>query len=94
MTAEYEILTQIEFKHRYFLNNKLECFSIQPDHNTNHFFLRAGLVFKSFNNGFKLFFNSLNNQETIKRNDILDDFVLRFHIVLNDPYFLIIQIVE
>jgi hypothetical protein len=85
--AEYEILTQVEFKHRYFLNNKLECFSIQPDYDTNHFFLRSGLVFKSFNNGFKLFFNSFNNQETIKRNDILDDFVLRFHIVLNDPYF-------
>lgn len=87
MIAEYEILTQVEFKHRYFLNNKLECFTIQPDHNTNHYFLRSGLLFKSFNNGFKLFFNALSNQETVNRNDILDDFVLRFHIVLNDPYF-------
>lgn len=87
MIAEYEILTQVEFKHRYFLNNKLECFTIQPDHNTNHYFLRSGLLFKSFNNGFKLFFNALSNQETVNRNDILDDFVLRFHLVLNDPYF-------
>lgn len=87
MIAEYEILTQVEFKHRYFLSNKLECFSIQPDPETHHFFLRSGLLFKSFNNGFKLFFNAFNNQETIKRNDILDDFVLRFHLVLNDPYF-------
>lgn len=87
MISEYEILTQIEFKHRYFLNNKLECFTVHPDHKTNHFFLKSGFVFKSFNNGFKLLFNSLNNQEKIKRNEILDDFVLRFHIVLNNPYF-------
>lgn len=87
MIAKYEIVTQVEFRHRYFSNHKLECFNIQPDHKTNHYFLSSGLVFKSFNNGFKLFFNSLDNQETIKRIDILDDFVLRFHIVLNDPYF-------
>lgn len=85
--AEYEILTQVEFRHRYFLNHKLECFSIKPDLKTARFLRRSGLVLREFNNGFKLFFKSLNNQETIKRNDILDDFVLRFHIELNDPCF-------
>ena len=87
MIAEYEILTQVEFRHRYFLNHKLECFSVKPDLKTDRFLSRSGLVFKPFNDGFKLFFNSLNNQEKIIRNDILDDFVLRFHIELTDPCF-------
>ncbi|OXA95888.1 hypothetical protein [Flavobacterium hercynium] len=87
MIAEYEILTQVEFKHRYFLNNKLECFTIQPDHNTNAFFLKSGIVFKAFNNGFKLLFASFQNQEKKDRSSVLEDFVLRFQITLNDPYF-------
>lgn len=87
MIAEYEIVTQVEFRHRYFLDHKLACFSIKPDLKTGRFLSSSGLVFKAFNGGFKLFFKSLNNQEKIKRNDILDDFVLRFHIKLNDSYF-------
>jgi len=85
--AEYEILTQVEFKHRYFLNNKLECFTVQPDNNTNAFFLKSGLIFKAFNTGFKLLFASFQNGEKKDRSSVLEDFVLRFQITLNDPYF-------
>lgn len=87
MITEYEILTQVKFRNRFFSNNKLECFTIQPDLNTEHFFLRSGIVFKVFNDGIMLFFNSFAYHESISRNAILDGSVLRFKIILNDHYF-------
>ncbi|MDP4209279.1 MAG: hypothetical protein Q8928_10755 [Bacteroidota bacterium] len=88
MQVEYDILTNVIYRHRYFSNLKLECFSIHPDKSSEDVMLNNGLIFKPFKDGFVLLYEAYSNGQRRERVEILDSSItLRYYLTLTDNNF-------
>ncbi len=88
MQVKYNILTNIVFQHKYFSHQQLECLTVLPSKTTERFMLNNGMIFKSFNNGFTLLYETdKNGLEKNKEVLLSDDLILRFYLFLTDANF-------
>lgn len=88
MHIKYEILTNILFRHKYFSHQRLECLSVQPSKSTEQLLLNNGLVFKSFKDGFALFYESFSNGDAQTKQSLqMRNITLRFYVTLSESSF-------
>ncbi len=85
MNIEYDILTTVSFKHRYFSDLKFSGLQVVPDNDSTHTMINHGLVFKSSRDGFRIFFDSGDGKQ--KAEVINSNITLRFVLTLTDPLF-------
>jgi len=84
---EYNILTNITFRHRYFSNQKLECLSVHPSQGAEKTMLNEGLMFKPFIDGFVLLYETSFDQPRARKDALKNGEPLRFYVTLKDSNF-------
>jgi hypothetical protein len=88
LQVEYDILTNVLYRHRYFSNQRLECLAVRPALSAETYLLNNGLILKSFKDGFALLYETSNNGQRHDKSEILDNTItLRFYLTLNDNSF-------
>lgn len=88
MQLKYKLLTNILFRHKYFSHQRLECLKVQPSQKAMVYLQNNGLIFKPYNDGFTLFYETSEKEEQDTLNNInLLDIQLRFYLTLTDPFF-------
>jgi len=88
MQVEYDILTNVLFRHRYFSNGRLECLTVRPDKETAAVLLNRGLVFKLFKDGFTVLYEAFHNGQAREKSELIkDNITLRFCLTLTDANF-------
>ena len=88
MQVEYDILTNISFRHEYFSSTRLECLTVRTNKSTEDLMLNRGLLFKPFKDGFALLYETLQNGEQRNKATLLEGaLTLRFYVTLTDPNF-------
>jgi hypothetical protein len=88
MNVKYSILFRVNFRHSYFADGMLKCFSVKPTADTEKFLLSNGMLLKATQDGFMIAFESFNNGTAYTSEEILaSNETLTFALSLNDPLF-------
>ncbi len=88
MEYQFETLTRLFFKHEFFSDSKFEDIEVTPERKSIQTLNNRALLFKSFNGGCQLLFNTTLAGRSRRRSDLLKDpFYLNFQLRLNDPFF-------
>lgn len=86
--TSYHQLFEVNIEHNYFAGNEFTAYTISPDKKTRSGFLDLGLVVRSKNHGFVVYFESDFNGKTRSRNSILNHaHTLNFNFQITDPLF-------
>lgn len=88
MNIEFDILFTLQLKHNYFADGKLKKVAIDITPGTKIKLNNNGLLFKPFNDGFRILYDKNFAGQKRTREMALDGItVLRFHLTLNDSDF-------
>lgn len=88
MNCQFETLTNISFKHDYFLNSRFKGVTIRVPDSCIREMTNYGLLYKSAADGFQILFDSnYANQERTREAVLNDSLLLKFNLILNTPSF-------
>lgn len=88
MNDQFEVLTNVIFKHSYFPDAKFNGLSVKAKDSCLHMMANQGLLFKTTESGFQVLFNTNFAGRERSREDVLkSQFSLMFHLQLMIPAF-------
>ena len=88
MNLQYEILFSVFFKHTFFAGNIIKVLNVHPDKKSVLNILRRGLLFKPFEGGFHVLYETNFGGKKRQREEVLkEEFFLDLIINNNDPNF-------